>query len=286
MVSRMFCAVLVSSVLTLCGATALAQNANPYEKLVTQHASAMVNIKFILKAEGQEQEEETPGVMIEKDGLVLSSNVAFGGLAAMFGGPAVQPADIKILIGEDTQGVEAKLIARDSELGLAWLRIDKPDANGYAFVDFSKGAPARTGDAIMALSQLGKFFDRASLVTEGRVACTTKKPRTLFIPSLTLAGTDFGVPAFDSEARPVGVFTIVLPEKEEIQSAPGGMQEILKGVAGGKMILPSEDVVAATKRAKETAASGAAEPAAAGAEPADPKAEPKKDEPAPATAPK
>jgi len=264
MVSRLLSAAIISSAM-LVAAPALGQGSAPnaYEKLAAANSGALVNIKFILKAEGQEQEEETPGVIIEKDGLVLTSNVPFGGLAAKFGGPAVTPTNIKILIGDDTQGIDAKIIARDSELGLAWLKPDAPDAKGYSFVDFSKGVKPRAGDVVMVLSQLSKFFDRAGLVSEGRVAAITSKPRTLLIPSLALGATDFGVPAFDGEARPVGVFTIILPEREEIENAPGGMPEILNGIPGGKMILPADEVVAATKRAKELAASGAGEPAPA-----------------------
>lgn len=237
-------------------APSLAQDSSAaaYEKLVTQRAAANVNVKFILKAEGQEQESEIPGVMIEKSGLVLASTMGMGEMDSRFGGVAITPTEIKVLIGEDTQGVEAKMIARDSDLALGWFQIDKPDEKGYSFLDFAEGSPAVGGDTLMVVSQMGKFFHRANIVTEGKVACVTSKPRKLLIPSISLVAADFGVPVFDSQSRPVGIFTAVLPDKDEFQGSPEVIREIQQSVPGFKMIIPADEVVAATKRAKETAA--------------------------------
>src|SRR5689334_2989047 len=44
------------------------------KKLVDDKAPAMVSIKFIMKGEQREAEEETTGVVIEPTGLVLTSN--------------------------------------------------------------------------------------------------------------------------------------------------------------------------------------------------------------------
>lgn len=241
---------------TILAPAAIAQGTSgAYEKLNTTRGPAVVNIKFLLKVQNDEQEEETPGVMIEVGGLVLVSNLKVGGVPAYLG-EAVTPSEIKVLIGDDLQGVEAKIIARDSELGLAWIQIDNPSEAGYPFVDFSQGAPAKAGDNLMVVTHLGKFFDRASVVNEGKVIATPSKPHKLLIPSVELAGADFGTPVFNDQAAPVGVVTILFPEQEELQATPGGMNQILKGVAGGKMILPADEIVAATKRAKEAAASG------------------------------
>ncbi|CAG1010458.1 hypothetical protein PHYC_03855 [Phycisphaerales bacterium] len=243
-------------------------NAAAYEKLVTEHAAANVNVKFILKAEGQEQESEIPGVMIEKTGLVLASTMGLGEMDSRFGGVAISPTQIKVLIGEDTQGIDAKMIARDSDLALGWFQIEKADEKGYAFLDFAQGAPAVGGDTLMVVSQMGKFFHRANVVTEGKVACVTSKPRRLLIPSISLVTADFGVPVFDAQSRPVGLFTAVLPDKDEYQSSPRVLNEIQQSVPGFKMIVPADEIVAATKRAKETAASN---PPAAPEAPADEK---------------
>lgn len=236
-----------------------------YEKLVAQRASSMVNIKLILKAEGQEQESEIPAVMVEKTGLLLASTIAIGEMQSRFGGVSITPTNIKVLIGEDTLGVDARMIARDSDLALAWFQIDKPAEAGYEALDFGSGVGAEpvAGDSLMVISQLGKFFHRANVVTEGKVTCVTTKPRRLLLPSIALVASDFGVPVFDAQTRPVGFFSAVLPDKEEMEGTPGGLEELMKGIPGLKMIIPASAVVAATKRAKETAAANppTAEPA-------------------------
>lgn len=249
------------------------------QQVAKERAGAMVTIRFSLKMDEGEQESEAPGVMIEKDGLVLGSNRNLGGFAPF--GPNVTPTEIKVLVGDDTQGVEATLIARDSELGLAWVKIKEPKGD-YAFVDFEDGAQAGMGDPLYVVSLLGKFFDRAPSLTIGTVSAVTTKPRKLIIPSLSLATTEFGVPVFGTSGKPVGVTTLVLPEEDEIKNEPGGLQEIFKGVPGGKMILPAAEVVSATKNAKATAAAAPKEEPKADAPKADEKpAEPKTDAPAP-----
>lgn len=233
-----------------------------FEKVSSARASSIVTIKFILKVQNEDHEQETPGVMIEKDGLVLASNLSFGGFQAKFGGEALTPSDIKVLVGDDTQGVEAKIVARDSDLQLIWLQIEKPASGGYEFVDFEKGATPTLGEPIWCIDRLGKFFDRAATVTQGEVISITARPRKLYIPSGGITAPDFGIPVFNAAAAPVGVMTVILPEKDEVDASEGGLPQVLRGVPGLHMILPWEDVVAATKRAKEAAASGKGEPEA------------------------
>jgi S1-C subfamily serine protease len=223
-----------------------------YETLVSERSKAIVNIKFILKAEGQEQEGEIPGVMIERDGLVLASTIGLGEFQSRFAGTSITPTAIRILIGEDTQGVEATMLARDSELALAWFRIDKPAEGGYDAVNFADGSAQQVGSGLLVVSQLGKFFHRAIVVNEGSVACVTSKPRRVLIPSISLVATDFGVPVFDTQGRPVGIFSAVLPDKDELMGTPGGLEEMMKGVPGLKMIIPADEIVAATRKAKES----------------------------------
>lgn len=220
------------------------------KKLVDDKAPAMVSIKFIMKGEQREAEEETTGVIIEPTGLILTSNNAFGGMMARFGGSAGTPTDIKVLVGDDNQGVKAKIIARDTELGLAWVQTDDPPAKPYAAIDFSAGAEAKLGDPIYMVSLMGKFFDRAPMVAEAHVGAMVKKPRTLIIPSIGLAGGEFGIPVFDAGGRPVGISTLILPDQDEMEG--GDPRSALRGITGG-MILPAKDVVEATARAKENA---------------------------------
>ncbi|MFZ4430910.1 MAG: S1 family peptidase [Phycisphaerales bacterium] len=237
--------------------------------IVAEKSPAIVSIKFILKGGEQDEEVETTGFVIDPAGLILSNNNAFGGLAARFGGPTPTPTDIKVLIGEDTQGVDAKFMARDSELGLAWVQLSEAPAKPLAFVDLTKSSEGKTGEAIVQVSLMGKFFDRVPMVSTGEIASVVKKPRELYIPSIGLAAGEMGLPVFNAAGSLLGVTTLILPDQEEIMGSAGGMRSAMRGITGG-MILPAKEVLAATARAKETKpeAEAPAAPAAAEEKPA------------------
>ncbi len=233
------------------------QEPNTLGKLLTQKAPAMVSIKFLLKSDDGEQEAEASGAIIDAGGLVITSNNAFGGLEARFGsGTAPTPTDIKILIGDDTQGVKAKFLARDTELGLAWIQIDEPASKPYAFIDMTQSAEPAVGDKIYVVSLMGRFFDRAPMVTDGFVTSIVTKPRRLIMPSFGIAaGGEHGLPLFDEEGKVVGVATLILPERDEME---GMKRDAMKGFMGA-MVLPAKAVVTATARAREMAKTNPAE---------------------------
>lgn len=214
-------------------------------KMVETQRANLVTLKFILKSEGGEQEMEATGVMIEGEGLVLVSNFSMGGSPF---GPAPQPTELKILVGDDTQGVEATVIARDTELGLAWAKVSKAPEKPYAFLDIAKGADVKLGDALTGVSLMGKFFDRAPTIYTSNVAAVVSKPRKLGIPGEGFPRGELGLPVFNAEGAFVGFTTFVLPDREEMSDP-----FVMKGIRSC-MLLPADEVVTATKRAKETAA--------------------------------
>jgi S1-C subfamily serine protease len=218
-----------------------------FAAMLDKGGQVLVTIKYILSQEGEEQENEVTGVLIAGDGLVLSSNFFFGG--GPFGGGAT-PKDIKVLHGDDTVGVDAKFIARDTELGLAWLKVDKAPDKPYPFVDFSKHAEAKVGDDLFTVRKMGKFFGQAYQIAEGRISAVVSKPRTLMIPTIGLATrSELTLPLYNASGQVVGVNTYILPDEEEMQ----GGAEAMKGAEYG-MILPAKDVVEATAKALENAA--------------------------------
>ncbi|MBM4108503.1 MAG: trypsin-like peptidase domain-containing protein [Phycisphaerae bacterium] len=243
---------------TLAPAPALPARVEPpagaYARLIRTHAPALVTLKFVLEAPAEfgagEQEMEASGVMVEKDGLVLAANSQFGGMIAMMGGPTPAIKNIRVLIGDDTKGVEATLTARDRELDLAWIRIATPDEAGYAHLDLEASADAGVGDRIHMVSRMGKFFDRAPLVTEAAVGGVTAKPRRLLVPNGFLL--QFGMPVFGESGRLVGITVIQSPSEEDQDDSSSGMMGETDSLRG--LILPASEVLAATARAKETAA--------------------------------
>jgi S1-C subfamily serine protease len=292
-VHALLAACAASLVLTAGSPTALAAQpasaTTEYGTLVKQKTSALVTIKFVLKVSGggqeQEQESETTGVMIEGDGLVLASNTQTGGINEAMKqyvrqGFSIQPKDIKILVGDDIEGVEAKVIARDSELDLAWIKVQKSPEKAYEYIDLSKSAVPALGDRLLAVEKMGKFFDRAPIVVEGRLGAIVSKPRSLYVPQSDMVST-LGLPVFNAGGELVGISILQLPSADESEDDGRSMM----GRAGGGTILPAAEVISATERAKAAAAAGKpvegeATPAAEGEKADAPEAEKTDDKPA------
>jgi hypothetical protein len=220
-----------------------------FEKMVAEKSQAVVTVKFVMKIKGAqgeaENESEAAGVMIESDGVLLCSNSQLGGGPMMRPGVSATPTELKVLIGDDTQGIDARLIARDSELDLCWLRIKEPKDRKFACVELAKAALPKLGERLYTLTRLGKYFDRALVVRETRLGGVAKKPRSLLVPSPSLG--DLGLPVFSESGELVGVTVVQLPDAEELQAASS--MSAFTGARG--LILPAAEIARATKRAKD-----------------------------------
>ena len=232
-----------------------------YAQLILNAAPPLVTVKFVLKisASGQDRESdsETTGLMIDAKGLVLCSNTPLGGAArfarARLGAVTATPTDVKVLVGDDTEGVPARVVARDTDLDLIWLQIKKPADKPYAFFDLKTSAIPAPGQKLLGLRRMGKYFDRTPLVTQGYLSGITHQPRELLVPSPQMVGA-LGTPVFDARGVLVGMAVWVV--SEEAESNQAAAQE------GLGLILPAAEMAKATQRALEQAATrpDAAEP--------------------------
>lgn len=232
-------------------ASTLAGDEADYANVLKQRGSAYVIIKFVLKMESsagsRELETEITGVMIDANGLVLASSNQLGTPRFLRGYGNAVPRDIKVLIGDDTKGLPAKVLARDTELDLAWVQIKDTDKKHFDYVDLASSTVPELGQRLLFIRRLGKYFDRVATVTEARLAGKTHKPRDLYVPG---PGTlEPGLPIYNVSAQPVGIVVLQLPDSDEIQSNPSAFAGLARDISNG-LILPATDVIKATERAK------------------------------------
>jgi hypothetical protein len=90
----------------------------------------------------------------------------------------------------------------------------------------------------------------------------TRKPRELYALGGSL-NADFGLPVFAASGEILGVTILPISDREELAS--GNPMAMLGGISGildmfGGLVLPAEEVVKATKRAREHPQTQPAEP--------------------------
>lgn len=220
-----------------------------YDRLLTRQSPALVTIRYVLKTEDEEgtffeEDREITGVMIDPAGIVLCSNAQLAG-ATMIEDFDVKTSasDLKVLVGDDVDGLGARVITRDRELDLVWLRVKNAAGKTFPFVDLTKSVDVRCGERLLTIVRLAKFFDHEPVVYEGPVAGILHKPRDLYAPGSGLGG-EAGLPAFNAEGEFVGIFVAQMPDREDHQAdstATGGDLDVF--------ILPAKTVAEATKRA-------------------------------------
>lgn len=248
----------------LTAATSRAADAVDYGAFMKDKHSVLVTVKFVLKIKmggrmggmgDQESENEITAIAIDSKGLVLCSNTKLSGMMAMFGRMmggemSAIPTDIKVLVGDDTEGIDAELVARDTELDLAWIQVTDPGDKTFEFLDFSKSAEAAVGQRVLVVRKMDKYFGRTPVVVEGRIGGVTQKPRKLYVPTGELMSS-LGLPVYLPNGTVIGIPITQTPDEEGADANPmamlgrmSGMQEMMGG-----LILPAAEVVNATKRA-------------------------------------
>ncbi len=280
-------ALLVATLLLSTPPTFASPDDSPH-RLIAQRADVLVTVKFVLKVKmagagaDREIEGETACLLIDDQGMVVCSNTELGGYVGLMSqlmgrgsgfDVTAAPREIEVIPSDGGEGLDARLVARDSERDLAWVQVEEgvdklgsvtPEAaeggkRNIAFLDLDDRAELTAGDRFYRLRRMDKFFGSVPVVTEGVVAAVIEKPRRLLVPSEPASG-GFGLPVFTAEGRLVGITVIQMPAAED---QIGGMLSAglsflssaakLQDMVGG-LILPAAEVAKATRLAREVAA--------------------------------
>ena len=221
-------------------------------RLIAQSTDALVAVKFVLQIKGakgsdRSSEEEAFCLLVDPSGIVLCPSGYIGiapqSMRRAMGGMSATPGEFKVLIGDDPEGYEARLLARDADLELAWLQIKTPGKKLPA-LDLSTRPQPQVGDKLLSLQRAPRYLGRAPIVSENALGGTATRPR----PLLMLAGPGLapGVAVFSSAGVLVGV--TIAQRADEGERASSGQRV-------PTLVLPVAELAAATKRALEAPAS-------------------------------
>lgn len=180
--------------------------------IIDQNEKAVVTVRLLIKTSysipgyGTEQEDavmEHTGTVIDPSGLVvvcLSATDPAAMFKEMFEGMGdeaegfdyrTELADVKILEADGTE-IPARIVLRDKDLDLAFLRPITALKEPVAALDLTKaGVPDRL-DPVLVLYRMGKVASRACATVLERIQAISKKPRELYFLSDEASDRGYG----------------------------------------------------------------------------------------------
>jgi hypothetical protein len=202
-----------------------------FKQVMQRRGDTAVPVKFVMSVSGmgaeQQQEGQTQGTLVSADGLILVPgrvvSLDLGAFArhdaggAMGGGvPTAKSGQFRIQLAGSDEWLPADLVTRDTELGIAWLRLRHPSGK-LPFVDFSDAAKVVVGTQLFTVMRTSDQFGSVPIVRAGYVLGETTVPR----PTFLVDGSP-GV-AFDGDGKPAGFVDVDLAGMVRSRSSSGGI---------------------------------------------------------------
>ena len=213
--------------------------------------SAVVEIEFTAgesPAKKEERKLEMLGTVIGQDGLIVVPLSTLDVASTLDGrtvkgpqGPIKLSAkgttkEVKILMPDGTE-VAAKVVFKDPDIDLAFVRPEKPDSVKLTPVQTADCASMNLLDDVIVLSRLGKDLNREAVVMTNEVIAMIVKPRVF---AKTGAPT-LGMPVFNKEGKFLGVGINRFSAKGDSES---------QGPAPANVVLPAVDLMESAAQAK------------------------------------
>jgi hypothetical protein len=214
-------------------------------------------IKYRMSVEGEESQEEegtneVTATVVDPSGLAVCalSEVDPSHRMKMMGEEEegykfeADVTGVHYIIGEGKE-IPGKIVLRDPDLDLAFLRPAEPPAEPFKAVDLTQSASPEVMDQLVVLGRLSEAANRAPYVGMDRVTAIVSKPRTLYIAGIGTWVAGLGIPAFTLDGKVVGI-TVMRAIPSAAGSSEGG------GATSMPVLLPAADVLKSAKQAPST----------------------------------
>lgn len=235
--------------------------------VVKKWQAAVVNVRVVLKMRmsmgGREMQStddpvDTVGTVIDPSGLTVLSLGALNPGALMSkmmgsaGGsePSVEitsePSEVKIRLS-DGQELPARIVLRDEDLDLAFLRPTKAPEKPMVAIDLTNAANPELLEQVLVLTRLGRVGGWTSGASLHDISAIIQKPRTFYVLGGNVSG--MGTPAFTTNGKVVGLLTL-----RQIDGGRAGLSSMMGGAESFGMlgvILPAADVLEIAKQAPD-----------------------------------
>ncbi|GMW02858.1 MAG: hypothetical protein AMXMBFR84_39940 [Candidatus Hydrogenedentota bacterium] len=250
--------------------------------VLDKNKPAVVTLKIVIKQQfsmpgsgsmDEESTAEVTGTVVDPSGLTVTAlsqtdptamyESMMSGMGDMMGGGQMQfksvISDLKILLEDGTE-IPGKVVLRDKDLDLLFVRPEEKPATPMAFVDLSGAGKPEMLDQIVILNRLGQVAFRAYSAGVARVEAVVTRPRTLYIPGGEQTLSGLGSPVFTVDGGPVGLLVL--------RSSSGGSGSPMSFMSNFSdnmiaVIVPSDDIAEVAAQAPEKAEEVPAEEAPA-----------------------
>jgi hypothetical protein len=235
-------------------------------KIMNSYKDAVVKVevvmqrKFVMNGkeiQNKESKSEVTGTVLNESGLVLvslmeidPSNFMDSIMRGMEGDMKMEVKidikSVKVILPDETE-FDAKVVLRDKDLDMAFIRPKLKIAKPMASVKMAEQSNPHIMDEIIILSRLSKVASHVPSVMSGRISAIVNKPRTFYIPQIEGRG-DIGAPAFSLDGKLAGVILMrVLTSEggESLSSIKNGITAVIMPVA--EILEDSKQVADETK---------------------------------------
>ncbi|MCS7301560.1 MAG: S1C family serine protease [Fimbriimonadales bacterium] len=195
----------------------------PYKQVLEKIQPNIVTVRVVIKVEFKSEEETESseskftlqGAVLNSEGLVLLSGVLLSSesFKQLFGieedegaNLTILPQSFKVIFGSETKEYEAKLVATDSQLGIAFLKITNLDGRAITPISFANDE-LTVGKELLTVSRLPKGFDYAPYFSTGRIISEVNKPRKAYLMEGNIS--ELGLPVYNLKGEAVGVLVVL-----------------------------------------------------------------------------
>jgi hypothetical protein len=233
--------------------------------LLDRHKNSVVTVRLVIKlkssfmgADSHENEHkgEVTGTVIDPNGLTVVSLAAtdpasiFSMMMESEGASdefkmESEVADVKIILADNTE-LPAKVVLRDKDWDLAFVRPTKKLDAPLQALNLSKSAKPEVLDEVVALNRLGKVAGRAYAASLMRIEAVVSRPRIFYVPGQGASAALMGAPVFSFDGNIVGIMLL-----RTVPGEQGGMSFGACNIQEGTMpiVVPAADILEAAQQA-------------------------------------
>jgi len=236
--------------------------------LLSTRSPAVVTVRATVKmrglpgagqGDGMEDTVQANAVVLDDTGLTVTalsqldpSDMIARVISGMPGAPkvalSVDQSNIRLRL-DSGQEVPARIVLRDKDLDLVFLRPATAPAAPMVSVDMAAPGKAQAADLVLVLQRFGEMTGWKPGVSFGSVQAVVEKPRTLYIVAApSVGGGGLGSAVFDTSGRFLGL--IVMRSQSGGRPSMFAMMQGSEGAGLLPVVLPVEEIVELAKQAK------------------------------------